>query len=127
MCVKQMPITIRERTGETDPSLALRMTRGESVGRGVVLAKSAALCFRLTAKMRSAPLLVLSPRDPLRWARAGPLIARPGTTLFVGRDDSARQTTSETHPHPALRATFPLPGGRFLDAYLDLPPNGGKV
>ena len=103
------------------------MTRGDSVGRGVVLAKSAALCFRLTAKMRSAPLLVLSPRDPLRWARAGPLIARPGTTLFVGRDDSARQTTSETHPHPALRATFPLPGGRFLDAYLDLPPNGGKV
>ena len=63
------------------------------MGRGVVLAKSAALCFRLTAKMRSAPLLVLSPRDPLRWARAGPLIARPGTTLFVGRDDSARQTT----------------------------------
>ena len=26
MFVKQMPITIRERTGETDPSLALRMT-----------------------------------------------------------------------------------------------------
>ena len=35
MFVKQMPITIRKRTGETDPSLALRMTRGvESVGRG---------------------------------------------------------------------------------------------
>ena len=32
---------------------------------------------------------------------------------FVGRDDSARQTTSETHPHLALRATFPLSGGRF--------------
>ena len=31
------------------------------VGRDVVLAKSASLCFRLTAKMRSAPLLVLSP------------------------------------------------------------------
>ena len=28
MFVKQMPITIHERTGETDPSLALRMTRG---------------------------------------------------------------------------------------------------
>ena len=36
MFVKQMPITIRKRTGETDPSLALRMTRGvESVGRGL--------------------------------------------------------------------------------------------
>ena len=35
MFVKQMPITIRKRTGKTDPSLALRMTRGvESVGRG---------------------------------------------------------------------------------------------
>ena len=26
---------------------------------------------------RSAPLLVLSPRDPLRWARVGPLICAP--------------------------------------------------
>ena len=47
------------------------------VGRDIVLAKSASLCFRLTAKTRSAPLLVLSPRDPLRWARAGPLICAP--------------------------------------------------
>ena len=99
------------------------------MGRGVVLAKSAALCFRLTAKMRSAPLLVLSPRAPLRWARAGPLIARPGTTLFVGRDDSARQTTPEAHPHPALRATFPLEGGRSREdgEPQNLPPLGGKV
>ena len=47
------------------------------VGRDIVLAKSVLLCFRLTAKTRSAPLLVLSPRDPLRWARAGPLICAP--------------------------------------------------
>ena len=35
----------------------------------VVLAKSALFCFRLTAKTHSAPLLVLSRHDPLRWAR----------------------------------------------------------
>ena len=37
----------------------------------LVLAKSAQLHFRLTAKISFAPLLVLSPQDPLRWALAG--------------------------------------------------------
>ena len=37
----------------------------------LVLAKSAPLHFRLTAKISFAPLLVLSPQDPLRWALAG--------------------------------------------------------
>ena len=37
----------------------------------LVLAKSAQLHFRLTAKIPFAPLLVLSPQDPLRWALAG--------------------------------------------------------
>ncbi len=37
----------------------------------LVLAKSTSLYFRLAAKTRFVPLLVLSPRDPLRWARAG--------------------------------------------------------
>ena len=31
---------------------------------------------------------------------------------FVGRDDPARQTTTQASPHPALRATFPPVGGR---------------
>ena len=35
--------------------------------------KSAQLRFRLRRKLRSLPLLRLSPRDPLRWARAGAL------------------------------------------------------
>ena len=55
------------------------------------------------------------------------LLIEMTASLCVGRDDPARQTTSETHPHPALRATFPLQGGRFLEAYLDLPPGRGKV
>mgnify|MGYP006887481952 CR=1 FL=1 len=37
----------------------------------VVVAKSALFRFRLTAKTAHAPLLLLSPHDPLRWARAG--------------------------------------------------------
>ena len=37
----------------------------------LVLAKSAQLHFRLTAKIMFASLLVLSPQDPLRWALAG--------------------------------------------------------
>ena len=37
----------------------------------LVVAKSAQLRFRLAAKTTLAPLLLLSPRDPLRWARAG--------------------------------------------------------
>ncbi len=37
----------------------------------LVLAKSAQLHFRLTARIMFASLLVLSPQDPLRWALAG--------------------------------------------------------
>ena len=50
------------------------------------------------------------------------------TTLFVGRDDSARQTTPEAHPHPALRATFPLEGGRSREEGepQNLPPLRGE-
>ena len=52
------------------------------MGRDIVLAKSTSLCFRLTAKTRSAPLLVLSPRKAFRlpW---GPLREpRRGTRIF---------------------------------------------
>ena len=57
------------------------------------------------------------------------LLIEMTASLCVGRDDPARQTTSETHPHPPLRGTFspwgrrlfvrsgpltfPFPGGRF--------------
>ena len=41
------------------------------------------------------------------------LLIEMTASLCVGRDDPARQTTPEAHPHPALRATFPLEGGRF--------------
>ena len=37
-----------------------------------VVTKSAPLYFRLTAKIRCAPLLLLSQMDPLRWAPFGP-------------------------------------------------------
>ena len=37
----------------------------------IVVAKSASLYFRLAAKIRCAPLLLLSPADPLRWAPPG--------------------------------------------------------
>ena len=49
-------------------------------------------------------------------------------SLVVGRDDSARQTTPEAHPHPALRATFPLEGGRSREEGepQNLPPKGGR-
>ena len=40
------------------------------------------------------------------------LLIEMTASLCVGRDDPARQTTPEAHPHPALRATFPLEGGR---------------
>ena len=39
--------------------------------RPIVVAKSAELRFRLTAKTAPAPLLLLSQRGPLRWARFG--------------------------------------------------------
>ena len=37
----------------------------------VVVAKSAWLHFRLAAKIAPAPLLLLSPQEPLRWVPAG--------------------------------------------------------
>ena len=40
------------------------------------------------------------------------LLIEMTASLCVGRDDPARQTTSETHPHPPLRGTFSLQGGR---------------
>ena len=40
----------------------------------LVVAKSALFRFRLSAKTAHAPLLLLSPRNPLRWACAGPPI-----------------------------------------------------
>ena len=48
---------------------------------GLVLAKSALLCFRLTAKTRCAPLLVLSGANPLRWALLRP---PPGWRVLGG-------------------------------------------
>ena len=45
----------------------------------LVVAKSAKLRFRLAAKTAPAPLLLLSPPDPLRWAPAGaPIKSRWG-------------------------------------------------
>ena len=50
----------------------------------LVVAKSAKLRFRLTAKTAPAPLLLLSPPDPLRWAPAGaPIKRRWGENLPV--------------------------------------------
>ena len=43
----------------------------------LVVAKSAKLRFRLTAKTAPAPLLRLSPPDPLRWVPAGTPIQKP--------------------------------------------------
>ena len=39
--------------------------------RPIVVAKSACLRFRLTAKTAPAPLLLLFPANPLRWASPG--------------------------------------------------------
>ena len=57
------------------------------------------------------------------------LLIEMTASLCVGRDDPARQTTPEAHPHPALLATFPLEGGRSREdgAPQNLPPLGGKV
>ena len=57
------------------------------------------------------------------------LLIEMTASLCVGRDDPARQTTPEAHPHPALRATFPLEGGRSREEgeLQNLPPSGGKV
>ena len=65
--------------GGTVPDEAPARGRPGSIGPvppkdPLVLAKSAPLHFRLTAKIMFASLLVLSPQDPLRWALAGPLI-----------------------------------------------------
>ena len=44
----------------------------------LVVAKSALFRFRLATKTAHAPLLLLSPRNPLRWVCAGPHWLRPG-------------------------------------------------
>ena len=71
----------------------------------LVVAKSAKLRFRLTAKTAPAPLLRLSPPDPLRWVPAGTPIQKPLGSL------------------PALRAWWgtgcgsvrlPLPADQFI-------------
>ena len=80
------------------------------MGRGVVLAKSAALCFRLTAKMRSAPLLVLSPRDPLRWARAGAPILHVVWRAIRGPRESAQRFSGERRGKGAKRDLAVRPG-----------------
>ena len=56
------------------------------------------------------------------------LLIEMTASLCVGRDDPARQTTPEAHPHPALRATFPLEGGRSREEGepQNLPPLGGE-
>ena len=47
----------------------------------IVVAKSAPLYFRLTAKIRCAPLLLLSQMDPLRWAPFGSPGIGPATAI----------------------------------------------
>ena len=50
----------------------MRKSNESFSGKGhLVGAKSALFCFRLRRKLHSAPLPLLSPHDPLRWARAG--------------------------------------------------------
>ena len=53
----------------------MRKSNESFSGRGhaahIVGAKSALFRFRLRRKLHSAPLPLLSPRDPLRWACAG--------------------------------------------------------
>ena len=58
---------------EKEASMALlRRSRKRHGGlRLFVVTKSAPLYFRLTAKIRCAPLLLLSQMDPLRWAPFG--------------------------------------------------------
>ena len=48
-----------------------RLVSGRGHAAHIVGAKSALFRFRLRRKLHSAPLPLLSPRDPLCWARAG--------------------------------------------------------
>ena len=52
-----------------------------------VVTKSAPLYFRLTAKIRSAPLLLLSQMDPLRWAPFG----SPSPCAWSFKGDGCRE------------------------------------
>ena len=65
----------------------------------LVVAKSAKLRFRLTAKTAPAPLLLLSPPDPLRWAPAGaPIKSRWGENLPVWANFAQMRGSSQTVP-----------------------------
>ena len=76
--------------------------------RRLVVAKSACLRFRLTAKTATAPLLLLFPANPLRWAS-------PGATMDWAkrRRGRLRMDTScpySPFPAPCLQGNSPLRG-----------------
>ena len=83
-------VSDRQRKALTDPSVHLPIDRRAKSGYFLLLfplplmhvvAKSAQLHFRLTAKIAFAPLLLLSPPNPLRWASAGASLELPAATV----------------------------------------------
>ena len=105
--------------------------------RPIVVAKSAELRFRLTAKTAPAPLLLLSQSGPLRWARFGSPSWGPegGCTIPWQKEIPAfwrgflkgvnYSSMSITTPEPTVR---PLPRKlRFRGYPLNLNAQGGKA
>ena len=73
----------------TPPGTKLSYLSSRQATPGVVAAKSASSVSRFMRKTPSAPLRLLSPCDPLRWAHMGP----PGSCPARGSYLSSRQAT----------------------------------
>ena len=77
----------------------------------LVVAKSACLRFRLTAKTATAPLLLLFPANPLRWASPG--VRERLTKTPPGTAQDERSALIFAFPRPPLQELSLWPGIEF--------------